>query len=129
MSLTQKLADHYSEAGAEQVLVAIYDDEFVLYAQVTETTAKKIAEVVCMRRPFVQIEDAALSSDGLTYCWTFKRSKFFPSSGDWLPLVMTTVAPILQELCPELLDGGNVMYKDNRQLDANTIGSFASLLV
>lgn len=126
----QKLADMYAaQGGREQLLVAVYDDGAVLYANVHRETALRITGKLGHARNVI-VDETAQSADGMTFAWTMHRSKDRPGRGDWLPLLMTGVSVALRAAVPELLPAdGTVMYVDNRQHDANTVEAFASTIL
>lgn len=126
-SNAQLLADLYaSQGGREQLLVAVYEDGAAVYANVAQETALRIGGRLATPRPLV-LEETARSADGMTFCWTVRRSKEHPGAGDWRDLLMTHVRAALLNACPQLLPAdGTVMYVDNRQRDLDTLESFCN---
>lgn len=127
-SITQKLADHYSSYGTEQLMVCVYRDEAVVYLQVAEDTFNKVFKSLEKIKFMVLTEDPAMSADGLTYCMVYGRNRFAPKNMDWLEGTMINVADRLRKAVPHLLKGGNVPYQDNRMRDHNTVRRYAELL-
>lgn len=125
----QKLADMYaSQGGREQLLIAVYQDDAVLYANVHRETALRITGKLAGVRAVI-VDETAQSADGMTFAWTMHRSREHPGRGDWLPLVMIGVSNALRAAVPELLaPDESVMYVDNRERDANTVEAFAASL-
>lgn len=127
-SMVYKLADHYSRHGQHQILVAVYGDQAVLYAQVQDSTAARIASALTGVRCAVLDPEWALSEDCLTYCWTLRRNPEFPGKRDWLGVLMTGISLAMKRAAPHLCPGGSVPYVDNRTKDYNTLEAFASAL-
>lgn len=128
-SNAQRAADHYD--GSSNILVTIYPDEFIVYAQVSDSTAGNLIEgLIANQNIFTTTgnDHAAKSADGMTYVFIFGRSRFNHSQMDWLTQVMGTVAPIIERTCKLVLDKRGVMYNDNRQRDHNSVALFCSLL-
>lgn len=126
----QVLADWYSRSGGYQILLCVYEREAIFYAQVSESTAKLLAEDFCMEMPHVaHSESPALSRDGLTYCWIFERCRLTPGEGDWLPLIVHSIRDVLVSRAADLLESDEgLMVKDNRGRDHNTVKAFADLV-
>lgn len=128
-SNAELLADNYAaNGGREQLLVAVYADGGVVYANVQQGTAVRIAGRLSVKRPLI-VTETARSADGMTFCWTLRRSKVYPGAGDWLDVLMTATAAALREAVPDLLPAdGAVSYVDNRSLDADTVEAFCDVL-
>jgi hypothetical protein len=126
-TMTQKFADAYSKVGTRQVLVAIYQDEAIVYAQVSYHTAKDIGYGILASGVLQLVESGCQSEDGLTWCWLVRRKRY-DTPRDWMPVVMTAVSGILQNCGSPIDPHEDLNYVDNRHLDANTLEAFASVL-
>lgn len=124
-TMTQKFAECYSETGSQQFLVAVYDDEAILYAQVSEATAGAIQSRLALTPGIHLVESPAQSADGLTWCWAVRRTDF-SNPNDWVSIIMSKVRQVFAAVVPSACD--DLYYVDNRRLDANTLESFASIL-
>lgn len=127
--ITKALANKYSESGQHLIMVVIYEDEAVVFGQVSEATARRLSDAfVSGKRPPGAHLAVNISDDGLTYVWAFCKNRISPPPGDWCPAFMSWVAPIITREAGQSLTHGDVMYKDNRQLDHNRIELYAQLL-
>lgn len=121
------IADWYSENGKDQVLVAVYQHEALVYLQVSEATGAKVWQALAAL-PHIERVGAARSADGLTYVMRFGRSRTNPGTGDWLSVFMGTVSSVLVLNLPGLVNPDGVNYTDCRWRDACTVERFAALL-
>lgn len=125
MSITEKAANAFSEHGQCQLLVAVYHDEALVYAQVEHATLERLARQLDKCPIWERIGEAGLSRDGLTYCLHYRRREGV--RGNWLWLAMMNVAERLKRKLPHLLElDGSVNYRDNRGMDADTVEAFAA---